>query len=187
MLTVCLGIPSAEEIPVKGGPLEGTTIVGMNVVARILAASVLLWSTAFVSNSVFGAEQVGSAGQARAMVEQAIEALKINETEALAAFNDKNNEQFHFRDLYVFCVDMSDGKFTAQLEPALIGTDAEALRLKGDPFGERVYNTLREAPEGLVLTVAYNALRPGTTSGPVAKVSFVARVGRQGCGVGYYR
>src|ERR1700730_4969957 len=45
----------------------------------------------------------------------------------------------------------------------------------------------RKAPQGKVISVAYNALRPGTKSGAVPKVSFVARIGKQGCGVGYYR
>lgn len=87
----------------------------------------------------------------------------------------------------MFCINTADGKFTAQFEPALIGTDAEGLRVGQDQVGKRLLSTLREAPEGRIMSVAYNALRPGTTSGPVAKVSFVARVGRQGCGVGYYR
>jgi hypothetical protein len=156
-------------------------VTGRNAFAATLVA-------ALASSSTFaGAEQIGTAQQARAMIERAIEALKANETDALTAFNDKNNEQFHFHDLYVFCIDLSDGKFTAELEPALVGTDAEALRLREDPFGERILNTLRQAPEGLILTVAYKALKPESSSGPVSKVSFVARVGRQGCGVGYYR
>jgi hypothetical protein len=46
---------------------------------------------------------------------------------------------------------------------------------------------LRGAPEGKIMSVAYKAMRPGTTSGAVPKVSFVARVGKQGCGIGYYR
>jgi hypothetical protein len=87
----------------------------------------------------------------------------------------------------VFCMNLDDGKFTAQLEPALIGTNAEALRVNGDAVGQRLLATLREAPEGFVVTAAYKALRPGTTSGVVPKVSYVARVRRQGCGVGYYR
>jgi hypothetical protein len=156
--------------------------MGRSVFACTLAALALLWSTAFA-----GAQQVGTAAQAKVMIQRAVEALKVNETDALAAFKDTTNEQFHFHDLYVFCINMSDGKFTAHLDPALIGTDAKALRLKEDAFGQRIYDTLREAPEGFVMTVAYKALRPGTTSGSVPKVSYVARVGRQGCGVGYYR
>ena len=81
---------------------------------------------------------------------------------------------------------MSDGTFTAQLEPDLIGTDVRALKLKDEPFGQRIYDALHGAPEGRIITVGYTALRPGTNQ-LVPKVSYVARVGNHGCGVGYYR
>jgi len=32
---------------------------------------------------------------------------------ALSKFNDQDNKQFHDRDLYVFCFNMSDGKVTS--------------------------------------------------------------------------
>jgi len=133
------------------------------------------------------AEDFGTAAEARSMIQRAITALKANEADALAAFKDQGNEQFHFHDLYVFCINMPDGKFTAQFDPALIGTDVRKLKLGNDDYGQRIFATLAEAPEAVIMSVGYNALRPGTTSGPVPKVSFVARVGRQGCGVGYYR
>lgn len=110
-----------------------------------------------------------------------------NEANALAAFNDKNNEQFHVLDLYVFCINTVDGKFSAQLKSALIDTDAESFKVGRDAVGKRLLSTLRGAPEGKIISVAYDAARPGTTSATVPKVSFVARVGKQGCGVGYYR
>ena len=115
------------------------------------------------------------------MVQRAIEALQANEGDAIKAFNDKNNNQFHVLDLYVFCINLADGKFTSQLDRSLLGTSAEGLRLGQDQYGKRLLSTLREAPQGKVISVAYNALRPGTKSGAVPKVSFVARVGNQGC------
>jgi hypothetical protein len=54
---------------------------------------------------------------------------------------------------------MSDGEFTVQLEAPPIGTDA--LRLKGDAFEERIYNTLKETPAaagGTAETVIDDAL-----------------------------
>ena len=87
----------------------------------------------------------------------------------------------------VFCINLLDGKFTAQLDQTLVGTSAEDLRFGQDRYGNRLLSALRQAPEGKIISVAYNALRPGTKSGAVPKVSFVARVGNQGCGVGYYR
>ena len=34
---------------------------------------------------------------------------------------------------------MSDGKFTAHPNPAVMGTDVRALKFKDDPFGQRGY------------------------------------------------
>jgi hypothetical protein len=59
-------------------------------------ALMLLGSAASVS-----AQQLGTAEQARAMLDRAISALKFNEATALSDFNDANNKQFHDRDLYV--------------------------------------------------------------------------------------
>ena len=152
-----------------------------SISAGALAALALLCSVLLA-----GAQQLGTADQARAMMEAAVAALQDNEASALDKFNDKNSEQFHSRDLYVFCINMSDGTFTAQLNPDLVGTDVRALKLKDEPFGQRLYDALRGAPEGRIITVGYSTLRPGTKQ-LVQKVSYVARVGNHGCGVGYYR
>jgi len=120
------------------------------------------------------------------MLERAVAALKAGETTALAEFNDKTNKQFHDRDLYVFCTNMADGKFTAHPNPALMGTDARALKLKDDPFGQRAYDAIKNSAPGSVITVQYSYPRPGTTE-PVPKESFMTRFGDQGCGVGYYK
>ena len=77
-----------------------------------LAALVLGWSTTLVF-----AQQLGTAKDARAMLDRAIAALKSNEHTALSQFNDQNNKQFHDRDLYVFCFNMSDGKVTSYSAP----------------------------------------------------------------------
>ena len=73
-----------------------------------LAASILGWSTTLVF-----AQQLGTAADARVMLDRAIVALKSNERTALSAFNDQNDKRFHDRDLYVFCFNMSDGKVTS--------------------------------------------------------------------------
>ena len=67
------------------------------------------------------------------MLERAVAALKSNEATALGEMNDKNNKQFHDRDLYVFCVTMADGKLTTTANPKLIGTDARTLKAGDDP------------------------------------------------------
>ena len=104
----------------------------------------------------------------------------------LSAFNDKSNKQFHDRDLYVFCQDISDGKFTAHPKPALMGTDGRALKFRDDAIGQRVFDALQRTAEGSVATVEYNFPKPGTTE-PVPKESYMTRGGDQGCGVGYYK
>ena len=109
------------------------------------------------------------------MLDRAVAVLKTEfKATALSEFNDKNNKLFNDRDLYVFCVNMSDGKITASVNQAMIGTDARALKFKDDPFGQRIYDTLKGSPEGSVATVAYNFPKPGTTES-VPKESFVTR------------
>jgi cytochrome c len=146
-----------------------------------LAALVLLWCSGL---SI--AQQSGTSAEAKAMFDRAVIALKANKAAALSEFNDKNNKQFHDRDLYVFCYNMSDGKFTAHPNPALISTDTRTLKFKDDPFGQRGYDALTSSPEATVTTLDYYFPKPGTSE-PVSKQSFIARVGDQGCGVGYYK
>jgi signal transduction histidine kinase len=109
--------------------------------------------------------------------------LKANEAAALAKFNDKDNKQFRDRDLYVFCFNISDGKFTAHPNPNLMGTDIRNLKVKDDPLGQKLFDNVKE---GTVSTVDYNFPKPGTTEA-VPKESYITRVAGQGCGVGYYK
>jgi signal transduction histidine kinase len=146
-----------------------------------LAAAALSCGVGLVS-----AQSSGTAAEARAMLDNAVVALKANEATALAAFNDKSNTKFHDRDLYVFCYDMADGKFTAHPNPATMGTDVRALKVKDDPLGQRIFDTINQSSGGSVLTVDYSFPKPGTTE-PVPKQSFVTKVGNTGCGVGYYK
>jgi hypothetical protein len=46
------------------------------------------------------------------MLVRAIAAVKANESEAIARFNH-NDPEFRDRDLFVFCFNRQDGKFTA--------------------------------------------------------------------------
>jgi hypothetical protein len=152
-----------------------------NVCRFGITTSVLLWAVASVS-----AQQLGTAEQARAMLDGAITALKSNEATALSEFNDPNNKQFHERDLYVFCYDISDGKITAYESPALLNVDVRTLALKDDGIGKRAYEALQTAPEGSIVTIEYKLPKPGTTE-PVPKQTVETHVGNQGCGVTYYK
>jgi hypothetical protein len=146
-----------------------------------LGITALILSVAPVSG-----QQLGTVEQARAMLDRAIGALKSNEAAALSEFNDPNNKQFHERDLYVFCYDMSDGKITAYESPALLNIDVRTLALKDDPIGQRTYEAAQNAPEGSIVTIEYKLPKPGTTE-PVPKQTVETRIGHQSCGVTYYK
>jgi cytochrome c len=150
--------------------------------AAAVTGLALLGGTTLAATSAL-AQQFGTAAEASAMLDRAVAELKSNEAAALGKFNDKDNKQFRDRDLYVFCFNISDGKFTAHVNPALMSTDIRALKVKDDPLGQRIFDTVKE---GTVATVDYNFPKPGTTE-PVPKQSFVTRVAGQGCGVGYYK
>jgi hypothetical protein len=108
-----------------------------------------------------------------------------NAHRALSKFNDQDNKQFHDRDLYVFCFNMSDGKVTSYSAPFLTGSDVRTLTLVNDPIGQRAYSTVRAVPEGKIAILQYKLPKPGTIE-PATKLSFETRIGNQGCGVTYY-
>src|SRR5436305_12065526 len=109
------------------------------VVVIGLTAAALAWASVFAV-----AQQFGTAAEARAMLDRAVAELKAGEATAIAKFNDKDNKQFRDRDLYVFCFNTSDGKFTAHPNPAIMGTDVRALKTGNDPLGQRLYDTAKE-------------------------------------------
>lgn len=145
------------------------------LIAGLASASMLL-------SASFAWAADGTAAEAKAMLEKAVAALKAGEAAALASFN-KADGGFRDRDLYVFCYNMADGKFTAHPNAALMGTDVRALKEKdGSPLGQKIFDSIKDT----VTTVDYKFPRPGTTE-PVPKQSYVIKVGGQGCGVGYYK
>ena len=135
------------------------------------------------ATSVF-AQATGTAAEAKALLEKAVAALKANKADALAKF-PKIDGGFRDRDLYVFCYNTSDGKFTAHPNEKLMGTDIRALKdPDGTPLGENIF---KGAKEGAISTVDYKFPKPGTQGPPVPKQSFITVAGDQGCGVGYYK
>jgi cytochrome c len=98
-----------------------------------------------------------------------------------AKFNH-NDPQFRDRDLFVFCFNHQDGRFTAH--EAMVGQDVRSLRdLKGTWSGEEMY---RNAKEGQIVEIDFVSPLPGSTSKAV-KRSFITRVGDQVCGVSAYQ
>ncbi len=149
---------------------------------RMLTSAFAACALLLIGGAFAVAQQFGTAAEAKAMLEKATAALKANEADALAKFNSPTGG-FRDRDLYVFCFDMTTGKFTAHVNPALMGTDIHAQKVNGQPVGEKVFAA---AKEGTITTADYDFPKPGTTQ-PVPKESFVTRVGNEGCGVGYYK
>jgi hypothetical protein len=126
------------------------------------------------------AAEYGTAGEAKAMLEKAVAAVKADKAKALGMFA-KGEGGFKDRDLYPFCGG-PDGNFTAH--PTLTGKSLKDLKDKaGKALGAEIYNV---AQEGKVSEVTYKWPRPGKTD-PVDKVTFVTKVGDQVCAVGYYK
>ena len=146
--------------------------VGMTAIALSVAATTLY------------AQTMGTAPEAKAMLEKAIAALKADKAAALAKF-PKPDGGFRDRDLYVFCFNTADGKFTAHTNEKLMGTDIRALKdPDGLPLGQNIFDGVKE---GAISTVDYKFPKPGTTTPAVPKQSFIIKVSDQGCGVGYYK
>lgn len=149
---------------------------------RKLIAAALVGSALTLSTAAF-AQGTGTAAEAKAMLEKAVTELKANEPAAIGKFNTADGG-FRDRDLYVYCFEVATGKFTAHVNPALMGTDVRALKEKdGSPLGQKVFDA---AKAGTIATVSYNFPRPGGTD-PVPKEAYVTAVGNQACGVGYYK
>lgn len=146
----------------------------------------ILATTAVLVASVLPAlaqeAEYGTSEEARAMLEQAVAAVKEDKDAALQAFN-KGDERFSDRDLYVFCGN-EEGEFTAHPNQKLVGTSMRELQDKaGEPLGERLYGA---TTEGEYKEVAYMWTRPDEEE-PTKKSSFVTKVEDQVCAVGYYQ
>ncbi len=158
----------------------------MRIVKKSAFAFVLLAFAALWSDGSLAGEPLGTAEQARAMLDRAVAALKADPGKALAAFNDPHNKDFHDRDLFVYCFNTADGKFTAYEMAALLGADIRQFKLYNEPMGQRSYDVVHDAAEGSVVTIDYKMPKPGETK-PSPKQAFEARVGNQACGVSYFK
>jgi cytochrome c len=153
---------------------------------RILVTGAIAVAAVVITAGGAFAQTFGTAAEAKAMEERVVTELKANPTAALAKFN-KADGGFRDRDLYVYCFDAKTGIFSAHINPALMGTDNRLLKEKdGSPLGQKIFDAVNAAPEGTIITATYNFPKPGTAN-PVPKEAYVARVGGQACGVGYYK
>jgi hypothetical protein len=137
---------------------------------------------------VLAQAQYGTAAEAKAMLEKAVAAVKADKAKALDMFN-KGEGGFLDRDLYPFCINISDGVLLAVANPngkQNLGKDVRGLKdAAGKAFGQEIYEA-GQKPEGVISEVSYMFARPNDPT-PVAKVSYVTRVGDIYCGVGYYK
>jgi len=129
------------------------------------------------------AQSFGTAEEARAMLDRAVAALKSDEAKALHEFNDADNKQFHDRDLYVSCFNISDGKFTAA-PSAMMGMDIRTFNVGDDATGQRAFDAVQGTPEGKVITMDFNFPKAGKRA---IKQSLEIRIDDQGCAVSYYK
>ncbi len=159
-------------------------MVGKFVIAAASAAVIAL------SPAAFAQETGGTADEAKAMLMKAIAAVKADEAKALDMFN-KGEGGFRDRDLYVFCINVSDGTIVAtgnpNLKQALVIDIRAAQNSTGKAFGAEIYAAIQK-PEGQITEVRYMGPKPGADDTLAAKVSLVARADNDlGCGVGYYK
>ena len=153
-----------------------TLIIGVG------SASALMLSTAAFAQQ----GPLGSAQEARAMLDKAVAAVKSDQALALGMFN-RGEGGFKDRDLYPFCFRIGDGKQLGSQAATPTGIDVRTLKdPTGNMFGQELYAAAQK-PEGQITEVSYMFPKPGTTAPAVAKVSFVTKVGDLGCGVGYYK
>jgi signal transduction histidine kinase len=157
--------------------LSTEEVMSRNFVSVIGYAAALVF---FTASPVLTA-QFGTADEAKAMLENAVVAVKDDKTKALDMFN-KGEGGSRDRDLYVFCANASDGTLTAH--PTMKGEHLQEIKgKKGFPLGQEM---MQNATEGTIKEVTYWWPRPGTDK-PLEKTSFYTKVGDQICGVGYYK
>ena len=65
-------------------------------------------------------------------------------------------------------------------------TDVRELKLDTDPIGQRAYDVVAGAVEGEIVSIDYSFPKPGTKQ-PATKQSLETRIGRQACGVSYFK
>jgi Single Cache domain 2 len=127
-------------------------------------------------------QEQGDADKARAMLLRVSVAVKADKDAALRKFT-AGEDGFRDRDIYPYCFTLNDGVVvTGQTR----GTDIRTLKdPTGKALGQEIFDAAQK-PEGEITEIRYLAPRPGGDRTPVAKVSYVTRVGELGCGVGYY-
>jgi hypothetical protein len=140
------------------------------------------------SSAAFAQGQFGTADEAKAMLVKAAAAVKADKVKALDMFA-KGEGGFKDRDLYPFCFNISDGTIHPFANPNAtnFGQDVRTQKdVVGKAWGSEFYAAAQKG-EGQITGISYMFPKPGADKTPVAKESFITRVGDLGCGVGYYK
>jgi signal transduction histidine kinase len=158
------------------------------MVRKIIIAAASAAVLALSSASFAQTEKLASGAEAKEMLQNAVAAVALDDQKAFDMFN-RGEGGFLYRDTYVFCTNIGDGKFVATGNPnakALLGQDIRTLKdATGKAFGQELYDA-GQKPEGEITEVEYLFAKP-TDPKPVPKATFVTRVGEFACGVGYYK
>ncbi|MCK0508015.1 cache domain-containing protein [Aromatoleum anaerobium] len=122
--------------------------------------------------------------QARAMLRDAAKAMKADATRALAQFRRLDGPFIH-DDLYVFVIDMADGRFLAHgATPALVGSNGyELLDPNGKPIVSEMLKVAAKKGDG---ELDYSWRNP-TTGKVEKKHSYFRAVDGKLVGVGYFQ
>jgi cytochrome c len=126
-----------------------------------------------------------SADDARKLLDAAVaEVGKAGPATAYAAFNDMRGPFVH-DDLYVFAVDLNNGKFLAHgMNPAWTGEDVRELKdVEGHPLIHDMIELARSKGEGTVDYVWRNPV----SNAVERKRTFIRRIGNTFVAVGFYR
>ena len=154
-----------------------------HIIAMASAAAFLLSPPAFAQS------EFGTADEAKAMLSRAVAAVKADKAKALNMFNKGGEGGFLDRDLYPFCMNVSDAKFVAlnsSNASQLLGQDIRTLKdSNGKTFGLAQF-TAAQKPEGQLTEVKYLVPNSGAHTTPLLKASFTTRVGDLVCGISYY-
>src|SRR5216684_478407 len=104
---------------------------------------IALSGSALAGSGGASAAEFGTPEQAKDMLGRAVAEMKADKLAAIAKFNH-NDPQFRDRDLFVFCFNQQDGRFTAH--EAMVDQDVRNLKdVKGTWSGEEMYRNAKEA------------------------------------------
>ena len=154
--------------------IKSRSLLAFGILAGLLLGGGPAWAA--------GPSDRGSAAEARAMLERAVAAVKLDEPKALAEFT-AGAKGFRNHDLYVFCARL-DGTVDAHVDRVQIGRNIKDIYdINGVAFGQEM---LAIAQDGEIKAINYEWPEPASHT-PVEKVTFFTKVADQVCGVGYYK